>query len=614
MRLRRIQDLKIGKIHILYTILYPLLLLVLSLCMVNQGVDVSDSMYSLGSNQLFLQAEGNWTLFMAYYLANFVGFLFTRLPYGNTLLGMNVYTSLVIFATAISVYWYLGKKAKISYDIVFLGEVIALCFQWCPSTVMYNYLSYLFWTIALFCLRDGLHCQKMGKLLLAGILLGVNVFTKFPNITAAAFIVMVIYHAYLEKDAGMWNLKHIGKQIGVCVLGFVIGFVSLFVLIEAVYGAGTYFKMIQSLFAMTDTATDYRSDSMIMAILQYYLQVLPFFAGMLVAVLAGTVMIRLGSRSKLTLRLTTVVYVLCIPVLFRLYYGRGLFGIDYTSDFAVIFVATLFLWMSIAVCLHTMLTRHWTKKTSEQNSQKLDACMILVLILITPLGSNNGVYPVLNNLYLIAPVTIYLFLQIWKKRQADAMKLANEKKEFFITLSFASETMFAAFLCLMLIQGILFHTGHAFKGQDENQKRDTKIENNDILMGMRTNQSRAADLTEMLSVAEECLSQREEAALLTYGDMPGIYFCLEASPVLSTTWPELDSFSSVVMREEMEVLEQQVLEGREKPLVVLSVEEYHKMRGQDLTNKEEMIINYLIRNQYEVIYENETYLILEYAE
>ena len=53
---------------------------------------------------------------------------------------------------------------------------------------------------------------------------------------------------------------------------------------------------------------------------------------------------------------------------------------------------------------------------------KLIGCISLVIILVTPLGSNNYVWPILNNLFFIAPVTfwmIYRFVR-WGRTCVDS--------------------------------------------------------------------------------------------------------------------------------------------------------------------------------------------------
>ena len=61
-------------------ILFAVLLLLLPLLKINQGVDLTDTSYSLGNYRFFEGADGVWVL--ATFLSNVTGYLFTRLPFG----------------------------------------------------------------------------------------------------------------------------------------------------------------------------------------------------------------------------------------------------------------------------------------------------------------------------------------------------------------------------------------------------------------------------------------------------------------------------------------------------------------------------------------------------
>ena len=123
---------------ILEKFIFPCLLLIYPLLWVNQGIDVSDPMYSLTNFRFFPELKGSWAI--ATYLANVAGWLLMKLPFGGTLLGISFYTRLVISAMALLSYYFL--KGKMPAWVVFAGEIIAISFCWCPTTILYNYLTY----------------------------------------------------------------------------------------------------------------------------------------------------------------------------------------------------------------------------------------------------------------------------------------------------------------------------------------------------------------------------------------------------------------------------------------------------------------------------------------
>ena len=97
---------------ILEKFIFPCLLLIYPLLWVNQGIDVSDPMYSLTNFRFFPELKGSWAI--ATYLANVAGWLLMKLPFGGTLLGISFYTRLVISAMALLSYYFLKGKMPAS--------------------------------------------------------------------------------------------------------------------------------------------------------------------------------------------------------------------------------------------------------------------------------------------------------------------------------------------------------------------------------------------------------------------------------------------------------------------------------------------------------------------
>lgn len=120
-------------------VLFPLVLLLFPLIKVNQGIDLTDTGYSLGNYRFFGQAGGVWVLLT--FLSNAVGFVLTRLPMGGTMLGMKFYASLLVGAMGLLGYRFF--KTKMPAWLAFAGELAAIGFCWCPSVILYNYLTYL---------------------------------------------------------------------------------------------------------------------------------------------------------------------------------------------------------------------------------------------------------------------------------------------------------------------------------------------------------------------------------------------------------------------------------------------------------------------------------------
>ncbi len=135
--------------------LFVIILAFYPLIRINQGLDVSDTAYSLVNFQYFPSADGTWQT--ATYLANAAGYLFMQLPKGDTLLGMNFYTGLIVSFIALLFYYTMRKKMPAW--IVFMGEMLAVGLCWCPTVILYNYLTYVFMGAGILLLYMGI-CAK----------------------------------------------------------------------------------------------------------------------------------------------------------------------------------------------------------------------------------------------------------------------------------------------------------------------------------------------------------------------------------------------------------------------------------------------------------------------
>lgn len=167
-------------------IIVMLILLCYPLRKVTLGLDLMDAGYALGNYRFFDTMNETWKL--ATYLANVLGVLFMQLPFGDTWVGMNVYTSLLIGMTAAGSYLFLKKQNIGNRWLLFLTEMVALSLCWAPSVILYHYLSYIFMTAAVMLLYAALTKEKKAYLVIAGIILGAAVAVRMPNITYMALI------------------------------------------------------------------------------------------------------------------------------------------------------------------------------------------------------------------------------------------------------------------------------------------------------------------------------------------------------------------------------------------------------------------------------------------
>lgn len=544
------------------------------------GVELTDSAYSAG-NYRFLEDIHKMWLF-ATYLANAAGSFLSSLPGGNRLIGLNFYTALFVSAMAVLLYLFCTRIVKMKRWTAFLGELLALSLCWCPTTILYNYMTYFFFNTAVVILYLGLVREKRCLLFLAGIFLGANMLVRFPNIAEAALILSVWYYGYLQRK----RPKDVWQETLACLLGFLSGAGCILLIIFVQYGAREYFAGIVSLLNMPSDASDYSLYSMVLTVLLDYQASSRWLLSMAALAAAGCLISRIayrlagGEKAKPLWRfLGRGVFLAGVLLLFRLWYALGVFNIKYYTYESMFQWAAVFLILVILCGFFVIFSGKFTR------NEKLLASMALILLAVTPLGSNNHLYPNMNNMFLIFPFGLWMLWRALQKMRGAGERILVQKG---VSL-FPIEAALFAFLLAMSVQCFLFGAVFTFRDGMSGQKRDTKIEKNDILKGMVTNRELAEAIEELTTfVEQEGLSDQ---SLLLYGQIPAVSYILDMPPAISTSWPDLRSYGYDLMEAEMERL--RTMPKEERPLIVLGAgldgflrEDTQAMEQAGLTQKE----------------------------
>ena len=572
---------------VLENFLFPLLLLVVPFLNVQIGLDLADTAYSLVNFTYFGQTDQMW--FFSTFLANVTGHFLTRLPLGHTFLGMNFYTSIILSMLALFSYFFLKKR--IAAPILFLGEVVAIFLAWCPTTILYNYLTYLFMTLALISLYYGLCKRKKGLLILAGIFLGLNLFVRFPNITEVAFILAVWAYGYFKKKP----FVKIYQDTLYCLAGYLLAIISMFTLISVFFGADRYIQAIRDLFAMNSEAVSYTPMAMVLSLVRSYIEGGKW---LLFLLLAGILGIFLFALTPIAVRkIMSIFYGLALLLYFHWLYQQGMFDFNYHYYLSVYQLTVIFLIISILFLLWEL----FQKKNSPED--KLFAVMGLLLIGITPLGSNNHLYPNLNYLFLFAPFTLSKLMEV--------IKPIFEKKE--VQVFHGVRILALLYSCVFLIQTSLFGYFFVFNEGYLGEKRDAKVENSVIMNGMTTTLNRAESLQELQNYLEQndLLGQK----VLLHGNIPGISYVFSMPSVISNPWSDLDSFPYEQFQKELSQIQSPVIIILSRELgdwmVSQNQEESESVQNYEINRKKILLKEFMQERNYAPVFENTAFMVLQ---
>ena len=557
-------------------LLMPVLLVVYSLLLVNQGITVTDTGYNYGNFVNFDSLDSMWKF--STYLANATGVFFTHLPGGQTMLGLNLYTGLVKALIALVIYFVCVRVFDIRREIAFLAELMALGYCWCPTALLYNYITYLLFTLGAMFLCVAVKKENDFWYIPAGVCLGLNVMVRLPNLAEMALILAVWFICFVQKV----KFPRVLKRTGCCILGYLAGIGVVLAYIVVRYGLNAYLDGIRQILAMPSEAGGYSLKAMIKGDVVSYLLNLKWVLVALGVVLVG--MVIYGVKRQRFLTVKRVAYVLCNVLLLLIYRKMHMFGFIYYAYDGIYTVGILFLIMAGLMGLYVMFFG------GKDYVLRMHAATMGIVILITPLGSNNWLFTAENNLFWVTPFVLHCcYKWVLAARNGEDKKLTYFLEPLRITYLFL--------VLFVFVQGVLFGATFVFRDGIGGEKRTEKIVEVPVLKGMYTQAQNAENLNSLYKYLEEEGLVGKEA--IFYYNVPGLSFYMGLKPALSSTWPDLDSFVVAKLEQELEQLAGECRSGKEKPLLIM---------GCDLdldVPKINMLREYAEGLEYELVFENE---------
>ncbi len=580
-------------------VLFPIVLFIYPLIHVCYGVEWRDTGYNYANFVYMDQMDPMWKF--STYLSNVVGNLLTHLPFGDSMLGLNIYTGLSVCALALAGYYFFVKKIGIPAIIAFVGEVIAIGLCWCPTALLYNYLTYILMFVAVVCLYQAMTAEKNVWFVVAGVALGLNVFVRFSNLAQIAFIVGVWVYAIISKK----KFKKICAWTGWCVLGFLMGFGGLLLFICVKYGGGEYVSAVLRLFDMSSEASSYTVMSMVESQIRNYLQNFIWMAHMVPFMVIG--FIGFAVIPKHLVKLKKVGYVCCMALVFHWLRNQNMFNYTYTTIMSVFQWAVCLLSMGLVVGVYVI----FSKKTTGQ--EKLLCGLTILVALLTPLGSNNHLNASMNNLFFGAPVILWMLWKLLKKIPATKIFDVRGKKLYLFSYPF--KALVAMIVAMLLLQSLLFGTTFVFVENDGGKNLHTKVENSDILKGMYTDEFHAENLQGIIQYVKD--NQLTGKEVILYGNIPAMSYYLEM-PFAISAWPDLPSYNYTVMCADMEKVREKILAGEEAPVLILDAAYGTRMTEEDLSGEEDVdarklaLIAAFARDfNYELKFANDKFMLFE---
>ena len=146
--------------------------------------------------------------------------------------------------------------------------------------------------------------------------------------------------------------------------------------------------------------------------------------------------------------------------------------------------------------------------------EKLVSGMLILVIFLTSIGGNNGIFPSLNNLFVAAPYTLW---ECWRfLRYAGDVKAGKG----LVLSVFPVKGILITVTGLCLFQFGLFGARFVFAESTGIQGADAYVYNNAVLKNIRMEPGKAQWMTELSGYANENGFEGKEVIL--YGKIPAL--------------------------------------------------------------------------------------------
>lgn len=181
------------------------------------GLDLYDTGFHLVAYENIFNAPHSVSYNFMYYLTNIVGGCLMKWFPGLGIIGFRIVGALLVMFTISIIFASLKREIPVIHLV--LGSVLVVVgYVRLPYAFNNGILSCCLYAMAIILLYKGLVKENWRLLLLSGIIVGLNIFTRIPNVLAVGLVVIVFLHKkyYNKKDVFDWK-NSCSFLIGVCL-------------------------------------------------------------------------------------------------------------------------------------------------------------------------------------------------------------------------------------------------------------------------------------------------------------------------------------------------------------------------------------------------------------
>ena len=552
-----------------------------------QGIDMSDTGYWLvGYQNFFTNVDVSKSIFSCW-LTLLLGAGTNSLLGWMGFWGFKIANIIILYGMLYIVY--LMLRTYTNYTLLLFFLLLTMIFASIDrlSIIFYYNLTALFFLAAGALIYFGLIKNKILLILLAGFILGLNIFVRFPNLLGIVLIVAIIYYDLAKGHLKRETLK---KSI-LLIIGYVTGIFATLFLMHLLGHYDLYIENITELLSLSkDPSYHHSSSQLLTKTIMGHIR--GFIVGFVLLMALGIFawLSRFWNHSKAWIWGTSIFFSLIIVILLSkiVHYETKTYFWIYPGMIGIFLI--ILLWMAFKLF----------KERPELGTLAVIAYLIVELI---PLGANTGFKTAIYGLYLAMPLVL-IYLASLKEIKIGSIYLRSQELYFLKVFTNVFILVFS-----LIVGNIYFSAYH--DGRSRWSMLSTV--DNTKLKGTFTTKERANTLNDLLVNIKPFLDQYD--SLLAYEYIPTIYYLTDANPFLDTSWPYL--YTPKVLKQKLEI----DLKEKGLPLVLrakaLTKDKDWPQNTKPIDTTKPMVIenrkilqNFLNKYHYQTVWENRDFELL----
>jgi hypothetical protein len=582
-----------------------LILIVYQVLFIFQGFEMSDEGFFLTLyDQIYTNPETvqyNFPFWFSGVIGGAIDYIFPNTGiWGFRFAGVLITTGTILLS------YHLLKK-YLNKNYLKLGLLLVTIFiSNNAKELQYNNLSAFFYLLIAFLLFRGIRDNKIWLIFLAGAVVSVNTFTRFPNILGIGFITGIIYHGFITGTSVKTHIQRCLVFIG----GFVATTALIIVIMKLAGHWDIYINSLKTLFGMVTeekgsrgkNISNYNSSRLIQLFFTDYAKAIAYAACVIVLLTCTLVAINYIEKKTFYKR-----WMVTFPKYLAL-----LMIIAFTFTKTVDYIVLLYFLTGLSLIAALLIL------ISDNIEIKILSFLGCFILLVFPLGSSEGIRMVEPYaLWLPFPIIINYLFNITSIN--TNFSISSKTTPYNIYLTATPEKLNSArnFVLIATIFMCLYFSYH-YPFFDRQNRVDMRFGiNNKKAWGVYTSKGRANAMNDLLDEASKYIKPGDY--LLAYDCMPMLNYLTDTRPYIHNAYPWL--YAAPVFKKELDdavartkelpvIIEQKIKtigDGSDWPQTPLRIDE----EWQKINEPRNNIFNeFLANNNYKEVWSSDIFRIL----